>query len=75
LNDKGREGNSNEQPISAHSFKDVEGSSQQTGIHLIENLHEHEDLEDVCQMEKFLGSGSLWNLLWKEEIVVWKSTD
>jgi len=69
LNDEGDDWNGNEQPVSANPVEDVEGTCQQSCIHLIENLHEHEDLEDVSHMKKFFSSTSLRCVLRKIEIV------
>jgi hypothetical protein len=56
LDNKGEDGDGQEQPISANALENVEGSSQDTSVDLVEHLHENEDLENVSHMEKFLRS-------------------
>jgi len=59
----------NKQPISADSFKDIERASQQSSIELIENLHEYENLENICHMKEFFCSCSLISTPWNKEVI------
>jgi len=65
LDSKSEDSDSKEEPVSANSSKDVEASSQDTSIKLIENLHENKALEYISHVKKLLGIGPIFLILWK----------
>lgn len=67
LHSKCQERDENEQPISENAREDVEFSElDESGIELIEELHENEDLEDHGVMQQLLRWAAIWQVLWQE---------
>jgi hypothetical protein len=54
LDDESRDRDNNEEIVSEDTLEDIEGSSKYSGINLIEDLHENEDLEHICHVKKLL---------------------
>jgi len=64
LDDNGENCDVDEKWVSKHSVEDIEFLLELSGIDLVENLHENEGLEDVCEVAEFLGSITFWLLHW-----------
>lgn len=67
LDNEGEDNNADELGISGDTGKDIELTVfDLTGVDLVEELHEHEGLEDHSVMDKFLGWSTEFLFVWEE---------
>lgn len=65
LDDNGENGDEDEEFVVKNSGEDVEiFFSKLLHIDLIENLHEHKDIEHVGEMDTFLGHIPIFEKIW-----------
>jgi len=64
LDDNGENCDVDEKWVSEHTIEDVQFFFELSRVELVENLHENEGLEDVGEVDEFLGSVTWWLLHW-----------
>jgi hypothetical protein len=65
LNNNCKYGDTNENPVSENTCKDIEFPiKKKSCIELVEQLHEDENLENECEEQKLLSSDTTWNIKW-----------